>query len=170
MTIISTHNLALRVITRADWKMVLQLFNEPLVLKYIGDKSIKTKENALAYIENGPINMQFSQGFSLYCCELKHSGELIGLSGLIKRDGVDFPEVGFAFLEKFCGQGYGYESSFAVIEYAKAALKLPTLNAICDTDNIVSNKLLLKLGFQLKGLKQLPEIQEPVNLYHMNLI
>lgn len=117
MNIVQTERLTIRLIELEDYSMILSLFNEPAVLKFIGDKNIRNNEDAINYIKTGPLHMQKTLGFSLYVCEIKSTGELIGLSGLIKRDGIQFPEVGFAFLNKFTGMGFGFESVNAVIKY-----------------------------------------------------
>ncbi|MDG1752421.1 MAG: GNAT family N-acetyltransferase [Thalassotalea sp.] len=150
MIILETKRLILRLLTDSDQNMILQLLNEPAFIENIGDKGVKNLADALNYILTGPLNMQESLGFCLYCCELKNSGELIGLSGLIKREGIEHPEVGFAFLAKHCKKGYGFESASAVVKYAKDVLQIETLQAICNPENIASSSLLTKLGFHFK--------------------
>lgn len=128
-------------------RLLLRLLNEEGFIKNIGDKQVRTKADALNYINNGPLALQRDFGFSLYCCVKKSNGEAIGISGLIKREGIEFPEVGFAFLSKHCQQGYGFESAEAVIKYATTQLLLKHLQAICSPDNKASIVLLSRLGF-----------------------
>ena len=116
--ILETKRLILRLVNSSDKTMILALLNEPNFIKNIGDKDVRDLNSALNYINSGPLTMQSSLGFSLYCCELKETGETIGLSGLIKREGIAHPEVGFAFLSTHCQQGYGFESATAVVNYA----------------------------------------------------
>ncbi len=52
-------------------------------------------------------------------------GEIpIGACGLLKRDYLDDADLGFAFLPEFTGQGYGYESAAAVMDYVKNELNI----------------------------------------------
>lgn len=165
MIILETERLILRLLTKNDQQMILTLLNEPSFIQNIGDKNVRSLTDAWEYISNGPLAMQNSLGFSLYCCELKNSGEVIGLSGLIKRQGIAHPEIGFAFLNKYCQKGYGFESAKAVLNYASKALKLNTLQAICNPDNHASSVLLTKLGFTLKKQISLEQISQKVNLF-----
>lgn len=165
MIIIETERLTLRLLAESDQQMILQLLNEPAFIKNIGDKNVNSLADALNYIVTGPLAMQTSLGFSLYCCELKNTGETIGISGLIKREGIEHPEVGFAFLAKHCKKGYGFESSNAVAEYAKKTLKIKVLQAICNPENIASASLLLKLGFTYKKQILLDVNTQKVSLF-----
>jgi RimJ/RimL family protein N-acetyltransferase len=170
MIIQETDRLIIRLLEDVDASMILTLLNEDQFIKNIGDKGVRTLNDALNYIHSGPLAMQELLGFSLYCCQLKGSNEVIGLSGLIKRDAIDQPEVGFALLSQYCSQGYGYESVKAVIDHAKNDLHLKTLQAICNTDNEISSFLLTKLKFNYIKLIQLEENSEKIKLYQKNLL
>lgn len=163
--IIQTERLVLRLLTIEDASFILTLLNQESFILNIGDKNIRTLEEAQAYIECGPLAMQSQLGFSLYCCQSKEDGELIGLSGLIKRDGVLYPEVGFAFLADYCRLGYGRESAEAVVNYAFNKLKLIKLNAICNIDNTASQRLLKSLNFEYLQHLKLPNIDNSVLLF-----
>lgn len=166
--IIETERLLLRLLTVDDAKSILQLLNEASFIANIGDKQVRDVAGAINYINQGPLLMQSTLGFSLYACVLKTTNEFIGLSGLIKREGIDHPEVGFAFFPQFCRQGFGYESANAVINYAFELLQISTLQAICNIENSASNKLLLKLGYNHKGLIRLDGAAEKINLYQID--
>ena len=113
--------------------------------------------------------MQQALGFSLYCCQRKDTGQTIGLSGLIKRPGVEHPEVGYAFLTEHCRQGFALESVEAVVEYAREQLKLPVLQAITSVNNSASVKLLQRLEFSFLGLITLPGSAEEINLFERKM-
>jgi RimJ/RimL family protein N-acetyltransferase len=147
--------------------MVLSLFNEPDVINFVGDRGIKKSDDALNYIQSGPLAMQLKLGFSLYCCQLKGSDETIGMAGLIKRDGIDEVEVGFSILSKYYRQGYAKESMNAVIDYAKSTLDLNVFQAITDPDNNASIKLLESLGFSFKSKIVLPSTDNEINLFEL---
>lgn len=165
MIILETKRLILRLLADSDQHMILQLLNEPAFIENIGDKKVRNLGDASHYIATGPLTMQESSGFSLYCCQLKSNSEPIGISGLIKREGIEHPEVGFAFLNQYCKKGYGFESANAVIKYAKSALKINTLQAICNPDNVASAGLLTKLGFHFKKQILHDVSEQKINLF-----
>lgn len=163
--IIKTSRLNIRLLKESDAKMILNLFNEKCVIKYIGDKGIKNLEDAQNYITEGPLKMQQSLGFSLYCCETVQEQLPIGLCGLIKRDGIEHIEVGFALLNKYCHSGFGTESLSAVIDHARTTLNIKVLQAITNIDNHVSIKLLENNGFSFKKMIKLTNNNNKIKLY-----
>ena len=108
--------------------------------------------DAERYIEDGPVAMYAQLGFGLYLVELATSSESVGMCGLIKRDTLEDVDLGFAFLSRFRGNGYAYESAAAVMSYAKIRLGIERLVAITTADNRTSIKLLRKLGFASERL------------------
>lgn len=169
MIIAETSRLILRVAQLTDAPLMLTLMNEPAYLENIGDKQIRSLADAENYLKAGPIAMQSDLGFSLYCCLRKDTGQAIGLSGLIKRPGIEHPEVGYAILTEHCGLGYGLESVQAVVDYAREQLKLPVLQAITSVNNSISIKLLNRLEFNFNGLITLPDSSEEINLFEKKL-
>lgn len=163
--ITETSRLTLRLLNENDVGMILELLNEEAFISNIGDKQVRTELDALNYINSGPLAIQRDFGFSLYCCVRKTDGKAIGLSGLIKRDGIEFPEVGFAFLSKYCQQGYGFESAEAAILHATNILALKHLQAICNPDNHASVALLSRLGFSFNKNINLDNNDKTVMLF-----
>lgn len=162
---IETERLLLRRFTEDDAEFIFNLLNEPDWIKYIGDKGIKTIEDAKKYIEHSLIKMYNDLGFGLYIVILKEYGIPIGMCGLVKRNGLEDVDLGFAFLKDFTGKGYGYESARAVMIYAKTELNISRLAAITTTDNHASENLLLKLGFQFDLLTKLSQDADPLKLF-----
>ncbi|NQY63502.1 MAG: GNAT family N-acetyltransferase [Alteromonadaceae bacterium] len=169
LTVAETDRLIIRPLSLSDAEMILVLLNEPTFIKNIADKGVRDLEGARDYIINGAWAMHELHGFSLYCCQRKCDGKTIGISGLFKREGVDHPEVAFAFLEKYCQQGYGFESVSAVIDYARDILQLKCLQAITNTTNQASIKLLEKAGFNFLNVTKIPSIDNEINLFELGL-
>ena len=144
---------------------MLGLVNEPAWIRYIGDKNVRTLEDAQRYIENGPMAMYARYGFGLYMVEAKASAQPIGICGLIKRDTLEDVDLGFAFLPRFWGKGYAFESAAAVMSYGWNALALPRIVAIVAHGNAASERLLDKLGFRFESLVKLPSSEEELKLY-----
>jgi len=148
MKVLETDRLVLRRMSTDDAEFELRLLNEPSFLRFIGDRGVRTLEDARAYILKGPVDMYERLGFGLYITELKGEGVPIGICGLVKRDFLEDVDIGFAFLPGFWGQGYASEAASAVMEYAKGTLGLKRLVAITNPDNQSSIRLLEKLGFR----------------------
>src|ERR1700689_898203 len=152
MPVLHTARLSLRPFGRADAPFIFELLNEPSWLQHIGDKGIKTLSDAERYIQDGPVTMYARLGFGLSLVELTGSSESVGMCGLIKRDTLEDVDLGFAFLSRFWGNGYAYESAAAVMSYAKIRLGIERIVAITTPDNQASIKLLRKLGFAAERL------------------
>lgn len=165
MNVAETERLRIRWLNGGDAAFIFSLLNQPSWIEFIGDKGIKTLEDALRYIENGPVAMYRRAGFGLNLVELRKTGEPIGLCGLIKRDALQDVDLGFAFLPTFWRHGYAFESAAAVMQHGKAALGLHRIVAILAQDNHRSSKLLAKLGFCFEGMVRLQPNDEELRLY-----
>jgi RimJ/RimL family protein N-acetyltransferase len=146
MKVLETQRLVLRHLSPEDAPFILQLLNEPSWIYFIGDKGVRTLDDARGYILNGPVDMYARLGFGLYLTELKDGGTPLGMCGLIKRDSLPDVDIGFAFLPAFWGKGYAHEAAAAVMEYAQKTLGIGRIVAITSPDNESSIKLLEKLG------------------------
>lgn len=122
MNVLETDRLILRWLSPEDAEFILRLLNEPSWLRFIGDKGVRTIEDARAYILKGPIDMYSRLGFGLYLVELKEPAFPIGMCGFIKRDSLEDVDIGFAFLPAYWGKGYAYEAAAAVMAYGEKYL------------------------------------------------
>ena len=165
MNILETDRLLVRKLTVTDDAFILTLLNEPSWLENIGDKGVRTLADAQTYIRQGPMAMYDRTGFGLYLVESKQSREPMGLCGLIKREGLDDVDLGFAFLSQFWGKGYAFEAATAVVDYGQTVLGISPIVAITLPTNTPSSTLLKKLGFQQNGTIQLPNDDEQLDFY-----
>jgi len=106
----------------ADAKFILRLLNEPSFIQNIGDRGVRTIEDARAYILQGPVASYEKFGFGLLLVEQKESGLAIGMCGLLKRDVLEHIDIGYALLPEFWSQGYALESASAVMSYVRVKL------------------------------------------------
>lgn len=143
--ILQTERLRLRELSYADTKFIISLLNSPGSLKYIGDRKVKTEEQAKIYLENGPLKSYKDNGYGKYLVERKADDCAIGTCGIIKRDFLQHPDIGYALLPEYTGKGYAYEIAAATMVYAKERLKLKTILAITDPENTHSIALLKKI-------------------------
>lgn len=153
-TMIETPRLRVRPLEERDAAFILELVNDPDWKRFIGDRGLRTLEDARTYLRNGPMAMYARVGFSLDCVVSKETGAPLGICGLIKRDTLEDVDLGFAFLPRGRGQGYAAEASAAVLGHAWE-LGLRRVVAIVSPGNDRSIALLEKLGFRLEGSRRL---------------
>ena len=163
----STERLVLEPLTAADAAFLVRLMNAPTYLEFIGDKGVHDREQAVAYLRDGPLHSYREHGHGLYRVALRASGAAIGLCGLLKRDGFQEVDLGYAFLPEHTGQGYAREACQAVLAHAERVLGLPTVIALVNPGNRRSITLLERLGFVRAGMVTVPppHAPEPVALY-----
>lgn len=163
--ILETERLMLRELQHGDASFIIQLLNSPGWLQYIGDRNVHTKEDAIRYINEGPRKSYRENGFGLYVVERKNNRIPIGICGLLKRETLQHPDIGFAFLPEFEGQGFAFEVAQAIMQHAKDHLKIANVCAITRADNVKSIKLLEKLGLVYVRQIRLPPAHEELLLY-----
>src|SRR5687767_3229567 len=113
--ILETERLRLREFTLNDTAFIIELLNSPGWLKYIGERNVKTEEQAINYLQNGPMKSYLENGYGLSMVEKKVDDTPIGMCGIIRRETLDNPDIGFAFLPGYEAQGHGYEIASAVL-------------------------------------------------------
>ncbi len=155
--ILETERLLLQKFEMSDAAFIIELLNTPGWLRFIGDRGVKTIEDAERYIQNVPVKSYKENGFGLYKVVLKESNAPIGMCGLIKRDTLDHVDIGFAFLPAYTGKGYAYEAAKNTLMYANETLKLEKLLAIVLPDNTASVSLLKKIGMGYREHIQMGE-------------
>jgi RimJ/RimL family protein N-acetyltransferase len=168
VNILETSRLRVRTATPDDHAFFYALVNDPDFIEHIGDKGIRTQDEARAALLSGPIAMQEERGHSLYVVELKGHPSPIGMCGLIKRDTLDGVDIGYAYLPEWRGYGYAYEAAQAVLAHAPT-LGLKRLLAIVSPDNVASNGLLRKLGMRFERFVHLVPEDAGSKLYSIEL-
>lgn len=148
--ILETSHLCLRKFSAADAPFMLRLLNEPTWIQYIGDRNVHSEEDARHYLENGAMRNYDQLGYGFYLVTHRETGEPIGTCGFTKRDFLEHPDFGFAFLPEYTGQGYAFEVSAAALDFAEEILQLKRVEAITTKDNERSIHLLTKLGFRFE--------------------
>jgi len=163
--IFETERLRLREFTLTDTAFIVELLNTSGWLKYIGDRNVRTEKQAIAYLENGPVRSYREHGFGLSAVELKQENKIIGMCGILKRDTLEHPDIGFAFLPDFMGNGYAYEIASTTLAYANDTLHLPIICAITDPDNTSSIRLLEKIRMTFIKTFRFPGTNEELLLF-----
>ena len=165
MTVLETERLTLSEAEESDAPFVLALVNDPDWLAFIGDRGVRDEAGAARFVRERLRAMYAARGFGLWLVRRREDGAPAGLCGLIKRDGLDDVDLGFAFLPAFRGRGYAREAAAACVAHARAAFGLRRLAAITSKGNVRSIALLERLGFRPAGAARLPGDGEELNLF-----
>ena len=145
--ILATARLCLHELTADDAPFMLTLLNEPSFIQNIGDRGVRTIPDAAAYIERGPRASYARHGFGLWRVTMAETATPIGICGILKRDALPEPDIGFAFLPAYWSRGFAFEAASAVRDFGRDTLELPRLLAIVSPANAASIRLLERLGF-----------------------
>ncbi len=160
MNIATTARLSLDWLTLDDADFIIQLVNDPQWMTFIGDKAVRTRADALTYLNTGPLDMYDRLGYGLYRVSLRATGadheQPLGICGLVRREGLADADLGFAFLPSGRGRGYALEAAQAVLAYGFDELALPRIAAITLPYNQRSCQLLERLGMTLHGSIRIP--------------
>ena len=163
-----TQRLNLRRLRKADADFLLELLNQRSWIEFIGDRGVRTPAEACHYLTER-VDAQFERyGFGMWGVELREESRLIGLAGLVKRDVLPEPDLGFALLDRYAGRGFAFEAASAVLSLARA-LGLMRLLAITQPDNQRSIALLLRVGFELEASPLVTGDGAPVQRYFKDL-
>jgi ribosomal-protein-alanine N-acetyltransferase len=165
MKVLETYRLVLRRLAPDDAPFILELLNDASFIRFIGDKGVRTVDDARRYILNGPVASYEQFGFGLYAVDLKESNVPIGMCGILKRDTLPHPDIGFAFLPAYRNKGFAFESAAAVMTYARNTLNLARVLAITSPDNEASAKLLGKIGLRFEQMIKLSDDAAAVRLF-----
>lgn len=152
MKVLETERLILRRVVPEDDAFILDLLNQPSFIKFIGDRGVRDLEGARDYIETRFTKSYEDHGYGMYSMELKDGGKVIGLCGLVNRDTLPDPDIGFALLPEYWSKGYAREAAEIWLVHARDTLGLKRVLAITTRDNESSGKLLERLGLHYERL------------------
>jgi RimJ/RimL family protein N-acetyltransferase len=165
MSILKSERLVLREVALGDAPFILRLLNEASFLRFIGDKGVRTLDDARNYIAEGPLESYRRFGFGLYLTSLRDSGVPIGICGLVKRDTLPDVDVGFAFLPQHCSKGYATESAAAVLLYGRQTLQLGRIVGVTAPENHASIAVLEKIGLVFERTVRLVDDGHELKLF-----
>jgi [ribosomal protein S5]-alanine N-acetyltransferase len=169
MTIITkTLRFTIREMKLEDAPFIFDLLNQKSFKEKIGDRQIRSLDDATNFIQDGPMQDYKNRGFGMWVVE-NMQGQLVGMCGLLQREYFDVPDIGYAVSESYFSQGIATESSMAVISWAKTSLQCERLLASTNLDNKSSIHVLEKLGFKFDEIKQIPGYDTPSKVFSLNL-
>ena len=164
-----TERLLMRPVEEQDAAFVLELLNTPKFLELIGDREVRTLDQAIEYIRIKMLPQLYRLGFGNYAVVRKKDGVLLGTCGLHDREGLEGIDIGFAFLPQYERQGYAFESAERLKQAALEEFGIKQILGITAKSNLASQKLLEKLGLKLERTITLPREEEEILLYRFNV-
>ena len=167
--IAETPRLLLRRMTLDDADLMLAIWNDPAFVEHVGDRGIRTIEQARQALGDTVLTLYETYGYGPYCMVRKDDAQRIGICGLFRRESLPHPDIGFAVLPTSCGAGFALEAACAVVLHAREDLGIKTLTAIVSPLNKASIRLLEKLGLNFHRGITMPGEEEKISLYSMNL-
>lgn len=108
------------------------------------------------YLRDGPLASYAAHGHGLCHVALRETGEPVGICGLLWRDGLDAPDLGYAILARHHRQGYATEAARATLVHARGDLGLTRVLAVTSPDNEASQRVLEKMGMRRAPGLRLP--------------
>jgi RimJ/RimL family protein N-acetyltransferase len=160
-----TERLILRPVSLEDGKFILDLYNRPKFIQFIGDRNLKTVSDAENYIQNRFFPQMERLGFGNYLMITKEENQKIGAVGIFEREGLDVVDIGFSLLDEFEGKGYAYEAAIKIKSVGMNDFGLKKISAITTKDNFSSQKLIEKLGLKFQKFVNIPEDPEELMYY-----
>ena len=129
---------------------------------------MRTVADAENYLKSGPMASYGTHGFGLNMVLLKQQEIPIGMCGLVKRDELEYPDLGYAFLPEFWGKGFATEAGESILMDAVHTHQLKVVMAVTVPDNAPSSQVLIRLGFTLTGQIELYGLQNSLYEYRVN--
>ena len=157
MLILETERLRLRWFnpTDSDADFLRALLNDPGWLANIGERNVRTRRQARAWIAARHTATYGRLGFGFWAVERRSDGALMGMCGLIKRDTLMEADVGYALMPAFRGHGYAREAAAACVRYAQEVLGLAEVWGITGPANAASATVLQQIGLRDGGITRL---------------
>lgn len=165
MTLLTTSRLIIDFVTTEHAEFFFRLMNQPSYIKNIGDRNIKSEDDAIHFIENRILKSYEENGYGYYIIKVKKTSEEIGICGLVNRMEMNFIDIGFALLYEYTKKGYAFEATKALYAYSKNILKIDQIVAISNSDNYKSIALIEKLGMKYVKNIKLPDDSLECKLY-----
>jgi RimJ/RimL family protein N-acetyltransferase len=165
---LETPRLTLRRLQFDDAPFLVHLLNEPSFIENIGDRGVRSIEDAHRYLREGPLAMYAKHGFGLWHMARK-DGVGVGMCGLLKRDNLADVDLGYAVLPQFWGQGFAHEAAAATLRHGARKFGLERVLGVVSEGNTGSIRVLEKLGMSFERMLSMHDGEPPVRLYGRSL-
>lgn len=166
---LQTPRLTLRRLDFDDAPFIVRLLNEPSFIENIGDRGVRSIDDAHRYLREGPMAMYEKYGFGLWHVARNSDGTAVGMCGLLKRDNLPDVDLGYAFLPEHWGVGYAIEATEATMQHGARKFDLKRLIAVVSVGNSASMRVLEKLGMRYERMFAMRPDEPEVRLYGRTL-
>lgn len=166
---LETPRLILRRLDFDDAPFVVALLNEPSFIANIGDRGVRSIDDAHRYLREGPMAMYEKHGFGLWHTARKSDGVPVGMCGLLQRDILPDVDIGYAFLPAHWGQGLAFEAADATLRHGARKFGLKRIIGVVSEGNAGSIRVLEKLGMSFERMYPMHADEPEVRLYGRSL-
>ena len=165
----TTPRLILRRFEFADAPFVVALLNQPSFIANVGDRGVRSVDDAHRYLREGPMAMYEQHGFGLWHVMRKSDSAAVGMCGLLRRDNLPEVDIGYAFLPEYWGAGYAFEATEATLRHGAGKFGLERVIAVVSQGNSASIRVLEKLGLRYERMFAMRPDEPEVRLYGRTL-
>ena len=145
-----TPRLELQKLTTDDAPLLLAVWNDPAFIRFVADRGIRNETEARVAIVEGPLDMYTRYGYGPYRIVRKSDRAAVGVCGLFRRPFLEDPDLGYAVLPGFRGEGYASEAARQVLVIAAIVFGLARVKALIAPANAASIHVIEKLGFRFE--------------------
>ncbi len=136
--IFKTERLIIRLLKKSDIPDFHALQSNPNVMRFVGCKAMSLEENEKDLLHILSCYSTPKNTFWIFAITT-NTKTFIGTCALVLNEEY---EIGYRFLEKYWGNGYGKEITKGLIAYSFTKKEINTLHAYVDSQNIGSVKIL----------------------------
>ena len=162
-----TERCVVRHLQMSDLEPFHEMQSNPKVMQYVRGEGMTREENEKELPELITKYDQEDNDFWIYAIERKTDGIFIGSCALVKDDNGN-DELGYRFLEKYWGLGFGYEICLGLSKYCKSIGMNFLIGYVAD-ENVASAKILQKSGFKEIEKRMEPKLNVLETKYRLDL-
>jgi [ribosomal protein S5]-alanine N-acetyltransferase len=162
--VLTTARMTLRRMTADDGDLLFRILGDAVAMKFY--PQVYSREEAEGWVTRN-LNRYARDGHGFYMCELKDSGEFVGMCGLLAQDvdGERELEVGYLFVRAFWKQGLASEAARACRDLGFRTYPVAHIISLIDAENIASIRVAEKNGMTV--WKETVFMNEPCRVYRI---
>lgn len=140
----------------------------PPYLKFVGERGVDTLHKAEEYLDSYFLASEREHGFG-YKVVRNCRAEALGMVGMMQRDYMRYPDIGFAFLPQNFGKGLALYSTREYLRTVQERGDIAMIEAFTDCGNLPAQNLLARLNFNLVNQFLHPQNGNPMRVYQRAL-
>lgn len=156
-----TERTTITPLIESDIPEILEMYLEPDSFKYINPHKDKTKEYYQVFLQGKIAANKKVLGF--WSVRLHATNEFLGTVNLNQFQDLEITHVGCHLKSVAWNKGFATELMKELIKYGFEVRKLKAIHGIVEEGNIISAKLMKRLGFDF--LEELIDKEVKLNIY-----